>query len=517
MSGAAGAAPVAPPPAPGPAPARGVAPRGPTTGGEIQVRAPGSIVVVGDRLQLRRERLHALASALEATRQDLAAARRQGPWSEMAGAPVAARRFDDDLQVAAVDTAEAARRAADLDARLTAALVAYAEAERTAERAQRALGSLLANLVAGSGLPILGALALVQISPAVLLAFALHGVPPEGIPQEVGDWLVAHPEIITDPAFVEAVRLVATSSDDAALGTAQVPPGLSLLLGEDALGLTGVGFGGIALMAALRPLGLFRETPVAVTRIEPSTPATAPPSGMVERLERVPDDGIVRIERYDAPGQPTRWEVYVPPTATFSPAPGPEPFDMVSNVGGVAGLEAGSIRAVELAMREAGIPATDEVQFTGFSQGGMVAARLAASGDWNAVGLASYGGPTATVDLPEGLAGMAIRNTDDFVPAFAGAEGDSPLLQIERRAFEPGDPMPLRAAPAHQREGYLGTAAAVDHAKSAVVRDQIAALDDFGQSYLDAGGSVTTYEFETERLPAGSGSGGGAGGGGSGV
>ncbi|MBN9605605.1 MAG: hypothetical protein J0G30_03235 [Actinomycetales bacterium] len=506
-----------PPPGPDPVPVvtgRGLGPTPPATGGEITVRTPGSIVVVSDALQLARERLDALASGLASARGDLEVAQRQGPWAHVAGAPAAARRFDGELLAATEELRRATHRAERLRDDLRTALTAYAAAEQEAARAQRALGAGAAWLLGGTGLPLL---AVAQAAPWVLLAFALEGVPPAGIPAELGDLLVAHPELVTNPAFVDAVRLVATSSDDATLGALHAPLLASLGLGDDALGLTGVSLGGVALMAAARPFGLFRETPVAVTPLPAPSGPTRPAVGMEERLERVPDAGVIRIERYDAPGQPPRWEVYVPPTVTFSPGAGREPFDMTSNVAGVAGLDAGSIRAVQVAMDDAGIAGSDEVQFTGFSQGGMVAARLAASGDWNAVGLASYGGPTGNIALPEGLAGMAIRNTDDLVPALAGPQTDDHLLQIERRAFAPGDPIPPQAAPAHQREAYLATASAVDQARSGAVREQVARLDAFGRDYLDAGGSVTVFEYETERVGAtAAAAGGGAGGSGAG-
>ena len=59
----------------------------------------------------------------------------------------------------------------------------------------------------------------------------------------------------------------------------------------------------------------------------------------------------------------------------------------------------------------------------------------------------------ATSSCPSGLAGMAVRNTDDFIPALAGPQLDHHLLQVERRAFDAGQPDPDRQpAPAHQRE-----------------------------------------------------------------
>ncbi len=224
-------------------------------------------------------------------------------------------------------------------------------------------------------------------------------------------------------------------------------------------------------------------------------------NGTLGRLSRVPENDQVRIERYDVPGEPPRYLVYIGPTETFSPVATDEPWDLTSNVAAVAGLEAGSLRATELAMHDAGIRDSDEVQFLGFSQGGLIAARLAASGSWNAAGLETYGAPAGGIELPEGLHGMAIRNTDDFIPALGGPQVDHHLLQVERRAFAPGIPIPTaEPAPAHQREAYAATAAAVDAAQSQAVREQIAAMDAFTADYVRRdGSSITVMTYHAER------------------
>ena len=180
-----------------------------------------------------------------------------------------------------------------------------------------------------------------------------------------------------------------------------------------------------------------------------------------------------------------------------------EPWDLTSNVGGVGGLDVGSFRATELAMHDAGIGANDEVQFVGFSQGGLIATMLAGSGEWNAAGLQTFGAPAGNIELPDGVSGMAIRNTDDFIPLLAGPQLDHHLLQVERRAFAEGTPLPTyHAAPAHQRDAYMATAAAVDMATSSAVREQSSALDSFTADYADRPGStVTAMTYHGERLP----------------
>ncbi len=172
-------------------------------------------------------------------------------------------------------------------------------------------------------------------------------------------------------------------------------------------------------------------------------------------------------------------------------------------MGGVGGLEVGAYRASELAMHDAGIRPGEAVQFVGFSQGGLVATMLAASGDWNAAGVQTFGAPAGQLVLPDGLQGMAVRNTDDFIPMLGGPQLDHHVLQVERQAFAPGQPMPTyHAAPAHQRDAYRATAMAIDAAGSAEVREQSAALDAFTGDYAERDGStITVFGYHGERIP----------------
>jgi hypothetical protein len=289
------------------------------------------------------------------------------------------------------------------------------------------------------------------------------------------------------------------SVDDAAGSAAGLPPGAVERLAAT-YGFTGVETSAVLTMLAGGTAGLFREGAVSARRITTSHVLHAP-SGTLDRLSRVPENDQIRIERYDAPGAPPRFVVYIGPTETFSPVAAHEPWDLTSNVAAVAGLGAGSLRATELAMHEAGVRDSDEVQFIGFSQGGLIAARLASSGSWDAVGLETYGAPAGGIALPAGLAGMAIRNSDDFIPALAGPQTDHHLLQVERRAFAPGVPIPTsEPAPAHQREAYAATASAVDAAESRAVREQIAAMDAFTAEYVERDGStITAMTYHAER------------------
>jgi len=334
------------------------------------------------------------------------------------------------------------------------------------------------------------------------LAFLASKLPDPGgaRAKAVRQFFLQNPGLITGPRFVEGVRLFSQGLDETTSSFLGLPPAVAVALG--ASGVTGVRTSARGLLAVGPLVGLFRETPVKVERTS-TTLISTPAVGAAERLDRVPEGDQVRIEKYEAPGEAPRFVVYVGPTETFSPVADHEPWDLTSNVGGVGGLDVGSFRATELAMHDAGIGSGDQVQFVGFSQGGLVATMLAGSGQWNAAGLQTFGAPAGNIELPEGLNGMAVRNTDDFIPLLAGPQLDHHLLQVERRAFSDGTPLPTyHAAPAHQRDAYLATATAIDDAASSAVRDQNAALDSFTADYADRPGStVTAMVYHGERLP----------------
>jgi hypothetical protein len=460
------------------------------------VTPAGTTAVATDALYAYLDRLTALEHDLAREGRALAAVRTEASWATVPGAPAGARRSEVDLETARASVHAARGLAAQLVHAIRATVTRYDDAESAALRS----ADLAASFVGAESGPLLRALlpGLALLGGIALLASKLPD--PGGARAEaVRRFFLQHPGLITGPRFVEGVRLFSQSLDETTSSFIGVPAPLAFALG--AFGVTGVRSSARGLLAVGPVVGLFRETPVRVERVSTNA-ITSPPVGAVERLDRVPEGDQVRIEKYEAPGEPTRFVVYVGPTETFSPAAGTEPWDLTSNVGGVGGLDVGSFRATELAMHDAGIGSSDQVQFVGFSQGGLVATMLAGSGEWNAAGLETFGAPAGNIELPEGLSGMAVRNTDDFIPLLAGPQLDHHLLQVERRAFAEGTPLPTyHAAPAHQRDAYVATAAAVDQATSAAVRDQNAALNAFTADYASRPGAVVTaMTYHGERV-----------------
>lgn len=486
----------------------GVPPRGPADAPSPPARPPvdpglggplliapagsGSLAVTTDALMAHAERLRMLRDSLGSDAVALATVH-AAPADQLATASPHAVHAMRRLEACRTFVRSAAHLSALAADALRIAVARYAENEARQRDRAMAAGAAMAMALG----PVLRLL--VTLAIPGMLAERAAGFPRPAQLAALRQWMLDHPETITSPGFVEAVRITAMSIDEGAGSAAGLPPGASTVLAQ-AGGFAGVQAGAAYLLGASRPFGLFREGPISVERVATS-PVSAPAAGSAERLARVPEGEQVRIERYDAPGRSPRYVVYVGPTETFSPIAGDEPWDLTSNLQGVAGLDAGSMRATRSAMADAGITAGDEVQLVGFSQGGLVASRIAASGDWNVAGLETYGAPAGNVTLPEGLMGMAVRNTDDFIPALAGPQLDDHLLQIERQAFAPGSPIPTElAAPAHQRTAYDATASAIDHAASDAVREQVAAMDEFTAEYRrQEGSTITAMVYQANR------------------
>lgn len=475
---------VAPPRLPPPSPHPDVTPASP-----LVVHSGRSTLVTTDALLAHLPELAAFADGIEADAHRIALLALETPNGVL-------RTGLERCETTGLDLAEEVRT---LRRAIALAQSSYELGERTVMSLQDAASAWFTGALARAALPLLPGLAV-----GGALAWKLAPGTDAQKKAALRQWTLDHPELLTSPEFATLVRRVVSNTDDAALGAAGLPPWASMLLGEQGLGILGVGTSAGVLIAVGTASGsrVFHETPVRVERVAEQH-TTAAPSGAEERLARVPSDEQVRIERYTAPGEPPRYVVYVAPTQTFSPIAGEEPWDLTSNVAGVAGLPAGSIRATEQAMADAGITADSEVVLVGFSQGGLVADAVAASGDWNTVGLETYGDPGGGIELPEGIRGVAVRHSDDFVVATGGAQQATDRTIVERRAYPEGSTIPSDLpAPAHQKRAYAETARLLDAAQSPELRAELDALDAFTHDYAGRDGSqITTFSYRAERVP----------------
>lgn len=461
----------------------------PTPASPLLVRSGRSTLVATDALLANLPELDAFADAIESDAHRIAVLALDTPHGIL-------RTRLDRCEVTGLDLADEVRT---LRRAIAIAQSSYELGERTVVSLQDAASAWTTGVFARFAAPFL---------PLMGLGGAILWKRMPGTDDQkkavLQRWLLDHPEVLTSPEFSTVVRRVVSNTDDAVLGASGLPPWVAMVLGEQGLGILSVSTSAGVLIGVGSAIHgrAFHETPVNVERVSTQTTATAP-TGAEQRLARVPAEEQVRIEQYTAPGEPTRYVVYVAPTQTFAPIADQEPWDLTSNVAGVAGLPAGSIRATEQAMADAGITADSEIVLVGFSQGGLVADAVAASGDWNAVGLETYGDPGGGIELPEGISGLAVRHTDDFVVATGGEQLPTDRTIVERQAYPDGSDIPTDLpVPAHQRRAYAETARLLDAAESSEVRAQLDAIDAFTHEYTSREGSqITTYSYRAERAP----------------
>ncbi len=463
------------------------------------VSGSGSTAVATDELYAAAQLLQRLATLATTLRADLAAIDGASSAHRLVagGAPWSAVRAEYDLEQARAVMVEIELQAAGL----AWALGVAAEGYGLIEAFIQATGISLS----GEAASILGSL-----SPGTIITSPLFVSALAALTGAIAAALGARPEgsagphganaIITNPATVSLVRGAVMSTDDAMMAAAGIPWPLALLVGDNGLGLVGLGFASATIARVGSSVGLVTETPVKLATDRPLEVSRAPTT-FADRLARVPQPSAaepaqVVVEKYTVPGQPDRFEVYIAGTVSFDPVAGSEPWDMTSNLANTAGEGGGAYASVVEAMRLAGVDESSPVQFTGYSQGGGVAARLAASEDYNTQGIATFGAPTGQIAIPAGIPAVLVEHTDDIVPAFGGTQENGHAVIVERAAFEGRDIPTDVAVPAHQLSVYKETARLMDDGRSTQVAGAAAQL----AAFTAGATSVTSTAYSFERV-----------------
>lgn len=421
----------------------------------------------------------------------------QGEASSMLGpnAPHEAWHARHSIGDAQTVVEESEARARSLHGALVSAADGYGFVDRFIGSVVRSLASDIAGVV-GAFAPIHALMASPLTAGGAVIAGGLALIP--GVRGAVSGFMRDNNWILTNPLTVTIEREATMVADDAAMGAAGIPRPVADVLGDEGLGLSGHASAAAGVMAAGSVFGLFRESPVHIVDSKPVVAVA--PTGYLERLNRVPDadktgGAQVVIDKYEMPGEPDRFEVYIAGTVTFNPVATDEPFDMTTNMSNAVGPGSGAYESVAEAMRLAGIDENSPVQFTGYSQGGGTAAQLAASGNYNTAGLATFGGPTGQVAIPEGFTTVIVEHSDDLVPGLGGTQQNLHAVIVERDVFGGRDIPTEFAVPAHHYEYYEETARLMDAASSSAITDSIDTLNRFSEGAV----SVTSNQYEFER------------------
>ena len=476
----------------------------------------GSTEVTSDALLVARASLASLSGTLDelayALRPALALGSDLPPGTSLV--TIAVQDAARLAQVAATGIRTAASQSKRLAEGLLEAAGQYDAADRNAD-ARIADLSTVAGWTLGRLAP-LAALAAMLALPELLATFAaalsigsLVAGSPQTFLKNLGHAAGSKASLLRDPRVVSAIRFAVSAADDGMLGTAGLPLPFAALVDDRGTGAFGLRGGSSVIVGAGRTVGAFKETPVNVERTSSST--VAPPSGFADLAARIPpsrsDSPQVRVERYPGDGDKQSYIVYVGGTIDTSPVAGGEPFDMTSDLGGVARLDPGSQRATELAMEQAGIRPGDTVIPVGYSQGGIVATSIATSGDYDIPALVTFGSPTAGVDVASTTIDVAVEHTDDLVPALGGIpraddRGGGDRIVVTRQTFSGDVPPDSSPIDAHLMNEYAATA----HKMDAAADPRLAAA----LSRLPTGGPGDAELFRGDRVvPRAAGGGGG--------
>ena len=476
---------------------------------DLTVSGGGSVAVASDAL-------FADAASLDGVHHDLrGAAAALGAVDSLVAmrllrrcdAPLSALDAEREIDRAIDLVGAGGQRAAAIAFLLRASAVGYGLADDAATRIAQQLAANLGYSV-GLFLPLFASLVAPALTPVLAGLLVAAVVAPRAgtaLPGALGGWLADNSRLLTNPVTVALVRAGVMSVDDVIGGALGLPRGLVQALGDEGAGVVGIDTSAGVFTAVGARFGLLAETAVA-TQPRVQRDIEGPPRGIAERIDRIPqrvtgDDGVkrgehIRIERYSTPGEPDSFAVYITGTADFSPRPGAEPFDLTSDVSTIAELPAGAVQAVRQAMAQEGVTAENPVQFAGFSQGGLIAATLAASGDYNTQGVVAVGAPTAQVTMQGGYPVVLLEHTDDIVPALGGTRTDDGPVLVQREAFADRALPDGVAVPSHDRGEYRRTAELTDAARSPQLVDAIARLDELGRGAT----TVTSTTYVAERV-----------------
>ena len=286
--------------------------------------------------------------------------------------------------------------------------------------------------------------------------------------------------LVNSPELAVALRLAVMSADEFGTGMLRLP--LTLDPADTRLGDQGLS----TSIGALRDLGgdagMLKETPVRTTVTSSDLAPAGVPTGWEDRALRIPGKGTtdqVRIDTYEMPDGTKRYEVYIGGTRDFALGPDDQPWDMTSNLVGIEGGHSASMRAVEAAMKDSGITSDSPVLITGHSQGGLVAASITGSGDYNVQGLFTLGGPAAQSTVPDSIPWIALEHSNDIVPALSGTWAHSdPVIVTREVSAEEIDASP-HWFPAHLLPAYEKTAALADASGDPRVDAAAQSFDDF--------------------------------------
>ncbi|MEO7123098.1 MAG: hypothetical protein ABI400_08300 [Lacisediminihabitans sp.] len=210
---------------------------------------------------------------------------------------------------------------------------------------------------------------------------------------------------------------------------------------------------------------------------------------VVSIIQVMNSDGTPRL---DANGKPM-WRVTLPSTQDWQFPLGSTGAmnDLGSNLSLIMtpNQQAAYERAVIAAMHQAGIGPNDPVMLVGFSQGGILAGRLASTDPqpFNINAIAVAGAPIDAMPIPANVSVLSLQHPDDPVHQLDGASHtDTPNWVTIHAAKDPGEAF-HGASSYGLTAGHAIDAAGADPAVSAIAAEQSVFFSDNEVEHLYAG------------------------------
>ncbi|HEX8096238.1 hypothetical protein [Jatrophihabitans sp.] len=274
--------------------------------------------------------------------------------------------------------------------------------------------------------------------------------------------------------------------------------------------LTIAGTGGVPLPGGTARLAGLLATPfpdgTAVVTTRPTAPTgdrDGPPRGAADLLAALAlrgshneGGGSIDVRTLDGAGGR---RVIVDITGTtawnFDPARrAPEVSDLGTNLRALANRSSVFERGVLQALRQAGVRPGEPIMLVGHSQGGMIAARLAAqlpAAEFTVTHLVTAGAPIGLAAVPGSVSVLSLQNQGDIVPELDGADNPRRANWVTVRTARGGEDSGLSR---HSVRSYLAGAHDVD----ACADPSLAHWRRTAAGFLDAD-RISTQVFQIRR------------------
>ncbi|NHC47610.1 alpha/beta hydrolase family protein [Motilibacter aurantiacus] len=173
--------------------------------------------------------------------------------------------------------------------------------------------------------------------------------------------------------------------------------------------------------------------------------------------------GEIGVRRLTAPDGTVRYVVELPGTESWALRPGPRVRDLATNVHAVSGRPTAYAHGVVAALEAAGVPPDAPVLLVGHSQGGIVAAGLAADPAvrrrFRVAAVVTAGSPLGRLPSGHGVPVLALEDRGDLVPALDGRPNRAGRDLTTVRF----DSVPSTTGGKHALDGYARAAERLPH------------------------------------------------------